>query len=123
MWSYFLVVSMKYSVKLNKNKDFVSLYKKGSYIVGRSCVVYYRRNGRKFNRVGISTGKKIGCAVERSRARRVIRQAYRETEELFPKGFDIVITARADACKCKSYHISSFFRNKVAPAMNKPKQH
>lgn len=113
---------MKYTVKLNKNKDFVSLYKKGTYIVGRSCAVYFRRNGRKFNRIGISTGKKIGCAVDRSRARRVIRQAYRETEELFPKGFDIVVAARTDACSCKSYHISAFFRNKVVPVMTKPKQ-
>lgn len=114
---------MIYTIKLNNNKDFVALYKKGSYIVGRNCVVYFRRNGKKINRIGISTGKKIGCAVERSRARRVIRQAYRETEEIFPKGFDIVVTARADACKCKSYHISSFFRNKVVSEMNKPKKH
>ena len=109
---------MKYTVKLNDNKDFTSLYKKGRYAAGRCCVVYFRKNGKRFNRVGFSTGKKIGNAVCRSRARRVMRQAYRETEELFPKGIDMVFTARAGAASCKTYHITSFIEKKVVPAVN-----
>ena len=35
----------------------------------------------------------MGCAVKRSRARRIIRQAYRETEHLMPVGVDMVIVA------------------------------
>ena len=109
---------MKYTLRLKSNKDFVSLYKRGTYIVGKNCVFYYRKNGRKFNRFGISVGKKVGCAVLRNRAKRIIRQAYRENEELFPKGYDIVVVARAGAAECKCYHISSFFKKKVIPAMN-----
>ena len=116
---YFYGDVMKYTVKLNQNKDFVSLYNRGRFVAGKDCVVYFRKNGRKINRLGISTGKKIGNAVCRSRARRVIRQAYRENEELFPKGYDIVVTARAGAAVCKSYHISSFFRKKAIPEMGR----
>ena len=109
---------MKYTVKLNDNKDFVSLYKKGKYTVGRCCAVYFRKNGRGFNRVGFSSGKKVGNAVSRNRARRVMRQAYRETEERFPKGLDIVFTAREDAASCKTYHITAFILKKLIPAVN-----
>lgn len=109
---------MKYTFRLKSNKDFVSIYKKGKFIVGRNCVLYYRKNGRKFNRFGISVGKKVGCAVLRNRAKRVIRQAYRENEEMFPIGYDLVVTARAGAAQCKSYHISSFFKKRVIPAVN-----
>ncbi len=112
---FFKSIIMKNTVKINLNKDFVSLYNKGKYIAGRECVVYFRKNNRKINRLGISTGKKIGCAVRRNRARRIIRQAYRENEELFPVGYDLVIAARKGAADCKSFCISAFFKNKAIP--------
>lgn len=56
-------------------------------------ILYVRKNRRKYNRLGITVGKKVGCAVKRNRARRIIRQAYRETEHLLPTGIDLVIVA------------------------------
>ncbi|MCI7767071.1 MAG: ribonuclease P protein component [Oscillospiraceae bacterium] len=111
---------MLYTIKLKNNKDFVRLYGKGAFVSGGLCTVYYRKNGKKTNRIGISTGKKIGNAVLRSRARRVIRQAYRETEKDFPIGYDIVVSARAGSTSCKSYHIARFFMSRVIPAMKNP---
>ncbi len=60
---------MLYTIKLNKNKDFVRLYTKGAFVSGGICTVYFRKNGTDKNRFGITTGKKIGNAVSRSRAR------------------------------------------------------
>ena len=111
---------MLYTIKLNNNKDFVRLYSKGAFISGGLCTVYYRRNGTNQNRIGISTGKTIGNAVARSRARPVIRQAYRENEKDFPKGFDIVVSARAGSTTCKSSHIVKSFKSRVIPAMKDP---
>ncbi len=50
----------------------------------------------KINRVGIVSSKKLGGAVQRNRARRVIRRAFYEIEKQTPllKGKLIVITAR-----------------------------
>ena len=50
----------------------------------------------KINRVGIVASKKLGGAVQRNRARRVIRRAFFEIERDSPliKGKLIVITAR-----------------------------
>lgn len=50
----------------------------------------------KINRVGIVASKKLGGAVQRNRARRVIRRAFYEIERDTPllKGKLIVITAR-----------------------------
>ncbi|MCC8043860.1 MAG: ribonuclease P protein component [Oscillospiraceae bacterium] len=111
---------MLYTVKLNNNKDFVRLYGKGYFIPSPWCTVYYRKNSLKYNRMGISTSKKIGNAVKRSRARRVIRQAYRENEFLLPKGYDIVIAARFESTVCRSGEISVFFKKRVAAVMNDP---
>ena len=48
------------------------------------------------NRVGLTVSKKIGGAVERTRARRIMRAAYRQivTENSVKTGFLIVIVAR-----------------------------
>lgn len=50
----------------------------------------------KINRMGISVSKKNGGAVKRNRAKRIIREAYRQIENERPlkKGNLIVILAR-----------------------------
>ncbi len=101
---------MVYTEILNNNKDFVSLYKKGRSIVSRNVVIYVRQNGLPYNRFGITAGKKVGNAVMRNRAKRIIRQAYRENEILFPLGIDIVFVARRSVAEIKSDQLSVYLR-------------
>ena len=84
---------MEKTVILNQNRDFLQLYQRGKKIASPYVIIYLRKTRRKHNRLGITVGKKVGCAVKRSRARRIIRQAYRETEHLMPVGVDMVIVA------------------------------
>jgi len=57
----------------------------------------------KLNRLGITASKKIGGAVQRNRARRIIKEAYRLTEPELKKGFDIVVVARKKAVCAKMW--------------------
>ncbi|WP_295088121.1 ribonuclease P protein component [Ruminococcus sp.] len=93
---------MLYTEILNDNKDFLALYKKGRYVASKYSVIYVRPNGKPFNRLGITAGKKVGNAVCRNRAKRIIRLAYRNFEINMPVGMDIVIVARAAICNIKS---------------------
>ena len=93
---------MLYTEILNDNKDFLALYKKGRYAASKYSVIYVRPNGRPFNRLGITAGKKVGNAVCRNRAKRLIRLAYRSFEVKLPVGMDIVIVARTVICGIKS---------------------
>ncbi|WP_028521534.1 ribonuclease P protein component [Ruminococcus flavefaciens] len=93
---------MLYTEILNDNKDFLALYKKGRYAASKYSVIYVRPNGRPFNRLGITAGKKVGNAVCRNRAKRLIRLAYRNNEVKLPVGMDIVIVARTAICEIKS---------------------
>lgn len=107
---------MLYTETLNKNKDFLFLYKKGKSVVGRYAVIYVRPNKKPYNRLGITAGKKVGNAVHRNRAKRIIRQAYRENEKDIPLGLDIVIVARASICDVKSGVISEWLEKSVKTA-------
>jgi ribonuclease P protein component len=93
---------------LKRNKDFVTLYQRGKTVVSPYVVIYVRKNRLKYNRLGITAGKKVGGAVQRNRAKRVIRAAYREAEQLFPVGTDMVIVARAAICDIRSTELTQF---------------
>ena len=45
-------------------------------------------------RIGITATRKIGNSVERNRARRLVREAFRKNKWLVPNGVDIVINVR-----------------------------
>lgn len=106
---------MLYTETLNDNKDFLTLYKKGRFTASKYTVIYVRPNGRAFNRLGITAGKKIGNAVCRNRAKRLIRQAYRESEIDLPVGIDIVIVARKPICDIKSQELCGYMKKYGAP--------
>ena len=56
-----------------------------------------KRRNQPVNHLGITVSVKLGCAVERNRARRRIRETYRLNETCLKSGFDIVIVARKAA--------------------------
>ena len=84
---------MKFSSALKLNHIFRRLYSTGGFANGM-LVLYARPNRLGVNRVGITTGKKLGHAVVRNRARRRLREVYRLNEHLFKPGYDIVVVAR-----------------------------
>ncbi len=77
-----------------KDRMFRRLYRSGKSIVKPLFVVYYRRNGLDRNRIGITASKTIGIAVQRNRARRVLREAYRLSQNQIAKGYDLILVAR-----------------------------
>ena len=85
---------MKFSSALKLNHIFRRLYSTQGFANGY-LVLYARPNRLGVNRVGITTGKKLGHAVVRNRARRRLREVYRLNEALFKPGFDIVVVARS----------------------------
>jgi ribonuclease P protein component len=112
---------MLYTQILNDNRDFLNLYRKGRYIVSKYVVVYFKKNNLSYNRLGITAGKKVGNAVHRNRAKRVIRQAYRENEVYLPIGYDFVIVARAcvGSGEVKSTQVSEFLRDTIVKEVEK----
>ena len=84
---------MKFSSALKLNHIFRRLYSTQGYANGM-LVLYARPNRLGVNRVGITTGKKLGHAVVRNRARRRLREVYRLNEAMFKPGYDIVVVAR-----------------------------
>lgn len=99
------------SLKLNMNKDFRRLYGRGHCQTSSMLVTYVMRNRRNMVRYGITVSKKIGCAVERNRARRVIEAAMQECiKQIQCDGVDIVFVARSRTAVVKSGDVAAVMR-------------
>ena len=85
---------MKFSSSLKLNHIFRRLYSSSGH--GNSYLVLYaRKNRTSTNRVGLTVSKKLGCAAQRNRVRRRLREIYRLNEDKFAPGWDIVVVARS----------------------------
>jgi ribonuclease P protein component len=93
-------------------------YRSGKHFFGRYVCVYVlkdlhakrlkKEHPQKLlvNRLGLSVSKKVGGAVRRNRAKRIIRAAYATTKDSLKKGFLIVISAKPEIVGKKSVDIA-----------------
>ena len=85
-----------------RNKEFARAYARGKAFVHPKLVLCVMKNRLGHTRVGITATKKIGNAVHRNRARRVIRAALYQTLPYDVGGLDLVFVARGQTTRCKS---------------------
>ncbi len=97
---------MKYSESLKSNRDFKKVYNCKKSYANKYLVMYVLGNKSDRNRLGISVSKKVGNSVVRHRVTRLIRESYRLHEEMFERGFDIVVVARVSAAQVKYAEIA-----------------
>ena len=100
---------------IKENHLYQKAYRGGARAASRSLCVYVLRDrraglikkqnptGEYLNRIGISASKKIGGAVQRNRAKRVVREAMRQIgkEREMKLGYLIVIALRTPATVLK----------------------
>src|SRR5699024_3724677 len=96
---------MRYRV-LNKNRDFTRIYARGKSYVHPHLVLYVAKNRLGRPRVGLTATKKVGGAVQRNRARRVMRAALAQTLSPNCGGYDIILVARARTPGLKSTRLA-----------------
>ncbi len=95
------------SKTLKQNKDFRRLYYRGKNKASSCIVTYVMKNRSGETGYGITTGKKIGNAVKRNRARRLIRTAFSELEQRLNGSYDIVFVARTKTSQVKMQEVKA----------------
>ena len=81
-------------LRLKNSAEFQSVYKRGARKDSRSFVVFLLANGLNYSRIGLTTPRKLGIAVDRNRIRRRVREILRTEWPHVPRGFDIVVNPR-----------------------------
>ena len=103
------------AVTLNTNSDFRRAYTRGKAYTNPALVIYVRKNRAGLCRIGITASKKIGNAVQRNRARRVIRAAAEMLPPLSP-GYDVVFVARTRTLTKKSTELRPVMQSLLTAA-------
>lgn len=101
---------------LTRNSDFSRAYARGKSYVHPYFVLYINKNRQKRTRIGITATKKVGNAVVRNRARRVLRAALQEVVPHYAGNYDIVLVARALTPKLKSPQVAASLRKQLVLA-------
>ena len=91
---------------LNKNWHFNRVYSRGKSYVHPHVVLYVAKDRLGSTRIGLTATKKVGHAVQRNRARRIMRAALCEHLSQNIGGYDIILVARGQTPKLKSTQLS-----------------
>ncbi len=85
--------------RLSRSAEFERVYRQGRSKGNRYLVLYAfpREDEAEGPRLGLSVGRRVGGAVDRSRVKRVLREAFWGDASRLPAGSDYVVVARPES--------------------------
>ena len=92
---------MERRIRLRRSSDVRRAYEEGRSWAHPLIVLVARPNGLNFSRVGVAASRKVGGAVARNRAKRLMREAARRLYPQLASGWDLMLVARAAIVKEK----------------------
>jgi len=94
--------------RVRRRAEYQGIYERGSRVHGRLLTLFTLPNNLPIGRLGIAATKKLGGAVVRNRAKRLIREVFRRNK-LAP-GFDIVVVPKRDLLDASLAAIETEFK-------------
>jgi ribonuclease P protein component len=79
---------------LTRKKEFERVFNEGKVFKNNEVVLYVIPNDFLHSRLGLVVSKKVGNAVRRNRAKRLLREAYRLNKHLLKTHVDIIAIPR-----------------------------
>ena len=104
--------------RIRRRPDFLLAYEHGVRIRARLMTVFARPNSQGGSRLGIAATRKLGGAVVRNRAKRLVRELFRHAD--VPPGLDIVVIPRTDMLDADFRTVESEFRYTLRRAGRRP---
>ncbi|MDO5557225.1 MAG: ribonuclease P protein component [Clostridia bacterium] len=75
---------------LKKNYEFRYVLSKGRFYKGNYITIYYTKNNKLYNEIGIAVNTHIANAVKRNKIKRLIRENYRLIKDNIENGYNLV---------------------------------
>lgn len=102
---------MQRKFRLTRSTDFKRVRRSGKSYAHPLVVLMVQGNNQQKLRVGIAAGRTVGSAVQRNRAKRLLREAMRPLIPLTSPGWDLLLIARPALRSAALGEIESALRN------------
>lgn len=100
------------STHIRRRAEFQQVYEHGIRSHGRFSTIFILPTSRGVTRLGIAATRKLGGAVVRNRAKRLVRELFRRNPAA--PGFDIVVIPKADLLKASFASLEADYRSHLA---------
>lgn len=94
VWKRHRRAKVKSRFRLKGTADFQRLRRLGKVVRHPLLVMVILPNQLEFSRIGVVAGRAVGKAVQRNRAKRILRHAIEPHLAMLPVGWDILFIAR-----------------------------
>jgi ribonuclease P protein component len=98
--------------RLAARADFDRVFRAGRRLDGRLFVLLAAPNGREHGRLGLSVSRHVGAATHRNRARRLLRESFRNAGTA-TRCLDLVVLAKAEIVGCRQAEVDREFRDRI----------
>ena len=103
--------------RVRRRVEYQQIYDRGVRTHGRYLTMFTLSNNLPVGRLGIAATKKLGGAVERNRAKRLIREVFRRNK-LAP-GFDIVVIPKRELLDASLTALETEFRHTLERSLRR----
>ena len=103
--------------RVRRHADYQRIYKQGVRVHGRYLTLFLLSNELNVSRLGVAATRKIGNAVVRNRAKRLIREVFRRNK-LAP-GFDVVVVPKRELIDASLTDVEIEFQHTLARSLRR----
>lgn len=94
--------------RIRRRRDYQMIYEGGARVSGRFMTVFLAGNAAGWPRLGIAATRKLGGAVQRNRAKRLVREMFRHNKP--ETALDIVVIPRPELLDAGFEDLQAEFR-------------
>jgi ribonuclease P protein component len=106
--------------RLTTGDEFDAVFKRGTRLGGRLFLLVAAPNRGRHDRLGLAVSRRVGGAVERNRARRLLRESFRRLDRPAGPGVDLVVVARAEIVGCRQAEVDRELQERVGRIRRAP---
>jgi ribonuclease P protein component len=102
---------LRHAERLVRGSDFRKAFRLGMRLEGPLFTMVAAPNGRTYSRLGLAASRKVGGAVERNRAKRLLRETFRHQKTV--AGFDLVLIPKAEILTRRQEEVDREYRERL----------